>query len=389
MFKLETANQSLSLGVPKGPFSFAKENGPFDSHPCAAQGYPRCTCAANSQLLYNLLTLCPFHFQMTCGILKIVNCIGVSFLKHIFIINPAAGKKDSRQRVYTMAEALKKNHNLDVECMLTKSRGHATALTRAIAETGDYVRFYACGGDGTVNEIANGIAGFPNAAMTCIPIGTGNDFLKNFGKDAEPLFLDAENLWNGDVTPLDLIDCNGKYCLTIACTGIDARIAESVHEFGASPMLSGRGSYLASVAVNFLFRKIGRRWRVTLDDEMIEDTFALVSMCNGRYYGGGSTPVPEARMTDGVLHTVLVKNVSKARFATLFGGYSAGDYKKLPQDIIRVSTAKVVRIEALEDDLTTCLDGESMHSQCVTLKLADKKVNFFAPKGCDPDATAR
>ena len=333
-------------------------------------------------------------------------------MKHIFIINPAAGKKDSRQRVYTMAEALKRNHNLDVECMLTKSRGHATALTRAIAETGDYVRFYACGGDGTVNEIANGIAGFPNAAMTCIPIGTGNDFLKNFGKDAEPLFLDAENLWNGDVTPLDLIDCNGKYCLTIACTGIDARIAESVHEFGASPMLSGRGSYLASVAVNFLFHKIGRRWRVTLDDEVIEDTFALfkgigshwtveldgeaveddyalVAVCNGRYYGGGSTPVPEARMTDGVLHTVLVKNVSKARFATLFGGYSAGDYKKLPQDIIRVSTAKVVRIEALEGDLTTCLDGESMHSQCVTLKLADKKVNFFAPKGCDPDATAR
>lgn len=191
------------------------------------------------------------------------------------------------------------------------------------------------------------------------------------------------------MTPLDLIDCNGKYCLTIACTGIDARIAESVHEFGASPMLSGRGSYLASVAVNFLFHKIGRRWRVTLDDEVIEDTFALVSMCNGRYYGGGSTPVPEARMTDGVLHTVLVKNVSKARFATLFGGYSAGDYKKLPQDIIRVSTAKVVCIEALEGDLTTCLDGESMHSQCVTLKLADKKVNFFAPKGCDPDATAR
>ena len=141
MFKLETANPSLSLGVPKGPFSFAKENGPFDSHPCAAQGYPRCTCAANSQLLYNLLTLFPFHFQMTCGILKIANCIGVSFLKHIFIINPAAGKKDNRQRVYTMAEALKRNHNLDVECMLTKSRGHATALTSAIAETGAYVRF--------------------------------------------------------------------------------------------------------------------------------------------------------------------------------------------------------------------------------------------------------
>ena len=305
-------------------------------------------------------------------------------MKHIFIINPAAGKKDSRQRVYTMAEALKKNHNLDVECMLTKSRGHATALTRAIAETGDYVRFYACGGDGTVNEIANGIAGFPNAAMTCIPIGTGNDFLKNFGKDAEPLFLDAENLWNGDVTPLDLIDCNGKYCLTIACTGIDARIAESVHEFGASPMLSGRGSYLASVAVNFLFRKIGRRWRVTLDDEVIEDDFALVSMCNGRYYGGGSTPVPEARMDDGILNTVLVKNISRLKFAGLFGAYSDGRYRSLPPEVIRVVTAKNVRIQS-EDDIVTCLDGETIHSRDVRLTLSEKRLNFFGPKGCDPN----
>ena len=310
-------------------------------------------------------------------------------MKHVFIINPTAGKTDSRQKIYDMAEALRTKHDLDVQCILTKKQGHATEIAQRLCDSGEELRFCACGGDGTINEIANGIAGFSNAAMTCIPIGTGNDFLKNFGKDAEPLFLDAENLWNGPVTPLDLIDCNGKYCLTIACTGIDARIAESVHEFGASPMLTGRGSYLASVAANFLFRKIGRKWRVTLDDEVLEDTYALVSMCNGRYYGGGSTPVPEARMTDGILHTVLVRNVSRARFATLFGGYSAGDYKKLPQDIIRVSTAKVVRIEALEGDLTTCLDGESMHAQCVTLKLADKKVNFFAPAGCDPDASAR
>ena len=310
-------------------------------------------------------------------------------MKHLFIVNPVAGGKDRHEYVAEQARLALEGSADAYEVYITTAPMDACAKIKAEAASGEELRVYACGGDGTVNEIANGIAGFPNAAMTCIPIGTGNDFLKNFGKDAEPLFLDAENLWNGDVTPLDLIDCNGKYCLTIACTGIDARIAESVHEFGASPMLSGRGSYLASVAVNFLFRKIGRRWRVTLDDEVIEDTFALVSMCNGRYYGGGSTPVPEARMTDGVLHTVLVKNVSKARFATLFPDYSAGNYKKLPQDIIRVSTAKLVRIEALEGDLTTCLDGESMHSQCVTLKLADKKVNFFAPKGCDPDATAR
>ena len=154
-------------------------------------------------------------------------------------------------------------------------------------------------------------------------------------------------------------------------------------------MLSGRGSYLVSVAVNGLFRGIGQRWRVTLDDEAIEDDFALVSVCNGRYYGGGSTPVPEARMTDGILHTVLVRNIPKLRFAALFGDYSAGNYKKLPQDVIRVTQAKTVTITPVKGDIVTCLDGECFHSQGVTLRLADRKVNFFAPAGCDPDATAR
>ena len=114
-FKIETANvggrgglPSRSFGGSRGPFSHVRE-----WPPCLVQRLRRCFPAApvphsashprekESQLLYNLLTLCPFHFQMTCGILKIANCIGVSFLKHIFIINPAAGKKDSRQRVYT------------------------------------------------------------------------------------------------------------------------------------------------------------------------------------------------------------------------------------------------------------------------------------------------
>ena len=221
-------------------------------------------------------------------------------MQHIFIINPHAGKKDQTGRIYEMADRLRQ-HGLTCQCLLTQRSGGAEEIARRLVSSGEEVRLYACGGDGTLNEVVNGAAGFDNAAVTCIPIGTGNDFLKNFGPDAAK-FTDAENLWDGEVHPLDLIDCNGRQCLTIACSGIDARVAESVHELGDSPLLSGRGSYLAAVAVNFLFRGIGQRWRVTLDDEVIEDDFALVSMCNGRYYGGGSTPVPEARMDDGVLH---------------------------------------------------------------------------------------
>ena len=309
-------------------------------------------------------------------------------MRHIFIINPHAGKKDQTGRIYEMADRLRQQHSLDCQCLLTQRPGGAEEMARRLAESGEAVRIYACGGDGTVSEAANGIAGYPNAAMTCIPTGTGNDFLKNFGPDAAK-FADAENLWDGDVRQLDLIDCNGRLCLTIACSGIDARVAESVHELGDSPFLSGRGSYLAAVAVNFLFRGIGRHWTVTLDDEVIEDDFALVSMCNGRYYGGGSMPVPEARMDDGVLETILVKNVPKRTFARLFPAYSAGEYWKFPH-IARMVTSRQVVITASpgEADIVTCLDGESLRSREVRLVLAEKRVNFFGPKGCSPNATA-
>ncbi len=309
-------------------------------------------------------------------------------MKHIFIINPAAGKADSRQRVYQMAEALRRDHALDVECMLTKSRGHATALTRGIAAQGGGVRFYACGGDGTANEVANGIAGFENAAMTVVPIGTGNDLLKNFGADAEK-FRDAENLWNGETRKLDLIDCNGRLCLTIACCGVDARIARDVHKFSATPLLDGKGSYVASLIVNFLFKGIGSRWTVTVGDEELEaKDFAVIAVCNGRYYGGGFMPVAEASMTDGVLNTLVVKKVSRARFLQFVGDYSRGNYDKFPA-FAACYTAPSVHITSERDDVVTCLDGECFSSSDVLIRLSDKRLNFFGPALCSPDATLR
>lgn len=93
-------------------------------------------------------------------------------MKHIFIINPTAGKQDSRQRIYDMAKELREKHGLDVQCILTKKQGHATEIARKLCEEGGELRFYACGGDGTANEVANGILGFDNAAMTMVPVGT-------------------------------------------------------------------------------------------------------------------------------------------------------------------------------------------------------------------------
>lgn len=308
-------------------------------------------------------------------------------MKHIFIINPTAGKTDSRQKIYDMAESLRQKHGLDVQCILTKKQGHATELAKKLCETGETLRFYACGGDGTVNEVANGIIGYDNAAMTVIPVGTGNDFLKNFGDDMEK-FRDAENLWDGPQFPMDAIDVNGRVALTIACSGIDARVARDVHKYSESPLLDGKGSYIYSLAVNFLFKRIGTHWTITLDDVTTEGDWSLVSVCNGRYYGGGFMPVAEARMDDGVLNTLVVREVNRRTFLKFVGPYARGEYAKFPE-YAHCSCPKVVHIHSEKPDIVTCLDGESVVNSDVTIKLHDKKLNFFGPEGCSCNRTAR
>lgn len=309
-------------------------------------------------------------------------------MKHILIINPIAGKRESTAMLMEQAKELEKRHGLDCSCILTQRPGHATETCRAIAEKGEPVRFYACGGDGTMNEVANGILGFDNAAMTVVPTGTGNDFLKNFGKDMVERFLDLENLWDGPRMALDAIDCNGRIALTIACSGFDAKVARGVHTFGNSKLLPGQSSYIASLAVNFFGGGFNQRWRVFLDgEEQRETDYAIIAACNGRYYGGGFLPVPEARMDDGVLNTLVIKKVSRAVFLRYVGAYSAGDYHKA-SSFIRCVTAKEIRIEGIDEDVVTCLDGEIVTAPAVTVRLSDKKVNFFGPAGCDPNATA-
>ena len=308
-------------------------------------------------------------------------------MKHLFIINPAAGSWDHTKQ-YTAAIVESCNaRGLDYRVEVSKAPGECRRITREAGETGEEYRVYACGGDGTVNEVANGIIGYDNAAMTVIPVGTGNDFLKNFGDDMEK-FRDAENLWDGPQFPMDAIDVNGRVALTIACSGIDARVARDVHKYSESPLLDGKGSYIYSLAVNFLFKGIGTHWTITLDDVTTEGDWSLVSVCNGRYYGGGFMPVAEARMDDGVLNTLVVREVNRRTFLKFVGPYSRGEYAKFPE-YAHCSCPKVVHIHSEKPDIVTCLDGESVVNSDVTIKLHDKKLNFFGPEGCSCNRTAR
>ena len=112
--------------------------------------------------------------------------------KHIFIINPAAGRSDQTAPVAGVIGELLRRRALDYEILITEAPKHATRLVaEAAARAGDRpLRFYACGGDGTLNEVATAVVRIPNAACTHFPTGSGNDFIKIFGSDmADPDLL--------------------------------------------------------------------------------------------------------------------------------------------------------------------------------------------------------
>ncbi len=298
---------------------------------------------------------------------------------HLFIINPSAGKKKSTR---LLEENIRKL-SVPYEIALTRQAGDARRIAREAAESGQEVRIYACGGDGTLNEVVNGAAGYGNAAVTNVPIGTGNDFLKIFGKKCRARFSDLEALSKGPQAAMDLIDCNGHLGIDIVCTGLDARIAVDKDTYNGFPLITGIGAYAISAVVNVLHKGIGVPTVVDCGDLHFDGETALVCVCSGRYYGGGFMPVGDNMPDDGLLEVLVVRKVSRLTFFRLVSKYGAGKYRDYP-DLIWYRQGHDVTVKG-QQKLVAVVDGEPVWSRELRIGLSDKKVNFFYPAGMSYD----
>ena len=297
-------------------------------------------------------------------------------MKHLFIINPAAGSRD-RTEYYSqkIVDACGKR-GLEYEIRVSDAPGGCARLAREAAESGEEYRIYACGGDGTLNEVVSGAAGFSNAAVTVFSGGSGNDFVKLF--DDPQAFFDLERLLDCEEAEFDLIDCNGDLSLNICSVGLDARIGTDVANYKRLPLLHGFRAYAVSTVVN-LFRGIAEHYVVEVNGQRIDQEYTFVCVCNGRFYGGGFNPVPEADPTDGELDVLLVDKVSLLQVPAVIGKYKNGRYKELPH-LVRHLKTKSVRI-ICDKPTQINLDGELRTAQEVTMKVAEEKIRFFYPKG--------
>lgn len=295
-------------------------------------------------------------------------------MKHLFIINPAAGSRD-RTKEYTKA-IVSGCQGLDYRVEISAGPGDCKRLAAEAAQSGEEYRIYACGGDGTLNEVASGAAGYPNAAVTVFAGGSGNDFVRLFSQPEA--FWDIHRLLDAEERELDLIRCNDSLSVNICSVGLDARIGTDVASYKRFPLLHGFRAYAASAVVNVI-RGISQPLEVEICGQTIGGELTMVCVCNGRYYGGGFCPVPEADPTDGMLEVLLVDKVTRLQVPGLIGKYKAGRYREMPELIHHYRTDSLT-IRA-QMPMAINLDGELRRAGTIHISLAPEKLRFFYPRG--------
>ena len=305
-------------------------------------------------------------------------------MKHLFIINPAAGSRNRTQEYSDVIHKICRARKVDYEIRVSTAPGEAIRIAREAAEAGGEIRIYACGGDGTLNEVVAGAAGHDNAAVTVFSGGSGNDFVKLF--DDPKAFFDLHRLMDAEEATFDLIRCNEDIALNICSVGLDARIGTDVSRYKRLPLLHGFRAYAASTVVNVV-KGIAEHYIVEVNGETIDGDQTFICVCNGRFYGGGFNPVPEADPTDGLLDVLLVKKISRAQVPAIIGKYKDGRYKELPE-LVRYIKTDAITIRC-DKPTPINLDGEMRMAQTVEMKVAKEKIRFFYPKGLSWEVTKK
>ncbi len=240
-------------------------------------------------------------------------------MKHIFILNPVAGKGRTLKLIPDIEKYFADTRE-DYIIEITGYPGHATEIAGKYA-SGQPCRIYSVGGDGTLNEVLNGMAE-SDSILAAIPSGSGNDFIKSIvGKD------DLKNILartiQGKEQQIDIARASDKYFINIASLGFDALVVHRTQHFKKLPFITGKVAYVLGILTAILQRKTSML-DIRLDEDCIRTGTLLIAVGNGRYYGGGMLALPMAEITDGLLDVCLIEGMSRLKILHLFPKFMKG-----------------------------------------------------------------
>ena len=318
------------------------------------------------------------NFSQVCAIVNSVEKLcekGIFKMKHIFVVNPTAGE-GSLQKI--LEEQLQKFAGTkEYEIYATKGPGDATLFVRnyVSAHPEESLRFYACGGDGSINEVATGLVGAKNASMSVYACGSGNDYIKYYGTKED--FLDLPSLLDGVETPIDLMKVGDRYSVNVTNFGFDTRVAQVGNVLKGK---LGAKAYTVGV-VAALFSAMWTKCRIWADgEEICPKKLLLCSVANGRYVGGQYKCAPKGSNDDGLLEVCIIKCISHFKFVSLLGPYTKGEHLDMDKfkKIIVYRQAKKVHIES-PAPLRFSLDGEILALQNFDIEVVPSAIRFAVP----------
>ena len=301
-------------------------------------------------------------------------------MRYIFILNPMAGIGGAEEKITNAISQLPEKDLCTI--YTTQSEKDATRYVKewCTNHPGEEVRFIACGGDGTINEVFNGAVGFENVSVTCYPCGSGNDFVKAFG-GAEK-FLDVEKLIHAPVQKLDLIKAGEHYSVNVLNFGYDSVVAITINNERAKTGHGSKSAYAKGV-VNGLLKGMKNTFTVTADGEVMnpEGKALLCTLANGQYVGGSFRCAPRAVTNDGFIEVCVIKPISLVRYLQILSPYMKGEYLDDPkmQDIVVYRRAKSIHVKALEG-FAYSLDGEIIYENEFTAEVVPGALDLAVPE---------
>lgn len=300
-------------------------------------------------------------------------------MRHLFIINKHSGKGNAWMDIE--AQLNKYSGRGDFEIHYTKSRGDATAFAREyVLGSSDFTRIYACGGDGTFNEVLSGVYDLNNCAIAVVPIGSGNDFIRSFGIEKEK-YLDIDNLINGREVFVDLLKCGDRVSGNSITIGFDCAVAKNFVKFNKRKHISSELAYKLSIFY-CIFKERVHNFTVITDGEKlnIDGTYLLSICAKGKYYGGGIKCAPLADNSDGYIDFTAIKTVGVLKFVSLLSTYVKGEHLNNPKiDFIINKKVKSVIYENPEP-FEIGIDGEIVTVDRAEITLLEKAQRIVLPK---------
>jgi diacylglycerol kinase (ATP) len=305
--------------------------------------------------------------------------------KTVLIVNPRSANGTTGKNWTRIDQEIRRGLKTDLEVRFTERQDHATTLASEAIREG-YERVVAVGGDGTINEVMNGFFEKgklinPNAVLAVMSIGTGSDFVKTLEFPTTP-FEAAERIRLGRVLTIDLGKCTfasldgeqrSRFFINIADFGSGGAVVDKVNR--TTKILGGQISFLWGILTTLpMYKNKLTKYRVDdgPEEEKVLNTFIVA---NGRYYGGGLKPAPNAELDDGVFDIVSIGDVGFLEAVSSLGKFRKGTYLEIPK--VTFSRGKNVVASSEEPQLVE-MEGEVVGRLPARFEMLPKAMKIIA-----------